>query len=225
MSEQESEAKAHSTLYVNNINDTISKSKISYVLNRLFGRYGSVAEIRLRKSLKMKGQAFVTYKDKESCDKALAKLQGRPVFKKPIKITHAKAASDAYLLLVGDIELLDKREEQRKRRKDEAALATSKRTKTPSSKTPEITDSQLKLWKLLPPNKVLLLQNLTAEHLDSTLMEAVFEKYDGFERIRLIKFRKLAFIDFELEAQATLCLSKIDVTEFGSKSLLTYAKK
>ncbi|WPK26891.1 hypothetical protein PUMCH_004259 [Australozyma saopauloensis] len=217
----------HSTLYVSNINEAISKTKLSYVLNRIFGRYGEVVDVRVRRSLKMKGQAFVTYKDARSCEKALSKLQGRPVFKKPIHIVYAHFASDKCLELNQELEELNKRKEQRNKKQEEETKIASEmlHQKQLSSKTPEVTESQLKLWKLLPPHKVLLLQNLTSESLESSFIEEAFDGFAGFEKVRLIKFRKLAFIDFDLESQATQCLKDIDASKFGAEALLTYAKK
>lgn len=214
----------HLTLYIRNLNESISKQRLAHVLNKLFSRYGTVADIQMRKGLKMKGQAFVTYKDKTACEKSLAKLQGYPVFKKQMQISFAKSSSDAYLELIGDSGELNKRKEDREQKRQEQKASSEKKSAS-STEAPEVTKSQLKLWKLLPPNRVLLLQNLPAEKLDSDILSGAFEKFSGYEKIRLIKFRKLAFIDFELEAAATLCLSEIDPTMFGAESLLTYAKK
>lgn len=219
--------KNHHTLYVNNINERVSQKKLSYVLNHLFGQFGMVAEVRVRKSLKMKGQAFVTYKDFDSCKQAIEKLQGKSVFKKPIRITFAKTGSDTFLRLDGNVKELENRKIMKERRLKEAQTATSRNqdSKETLSKTPELTDAQLKQWKLLPPNKVLLIQNLPEEKLNNEVLTQVFGKYSGFEKVRLISFRKLAFIDFELEAYATSCLVLVDNELLGSGSLLTYAKK
>lgn len=224
--DQPDSSKSHHTLYVNNINDLISRNKITYVLNHLFSQFGLVVEIRIRKSLKMKGQAFVTYQEQCSCEKAIEKLQGRSVFKKPIRISFAKTGSDAFLKLNGDTKELNKRRELREKKLQESAVnSKDQESQEASSKTPELTETQLKQWKLLPPNKVLLLQNLSLDKLESGMLEEAFSKYSGFEKVRLIKFRKLAFIDFELETVATTCLTLIDSSVFGTESLLTYAKK
>lgn len=213
----------HSTLYINNIKDSVSKQKLLYVLKHLFGQHGSVAEVHVRKSLKMKGQAFVTYKDTASCERAILKLQGRPMFKKPMHISYAKTSSDAFLTLQGATEELQaRRQERAKHAKKEE---TRKQEDKSLPKVPVLSEAQLKRWILLPPHRVLLLQNLPDDKLDSEPLEKAFGEFAGYEKVRLIKFRKLAFVDFELEAQATLCLQQLDKTIFGPKTLLTYAKK
>lgn len=216
---------SHLTLYVRNLNESISKSRLSYVLNKLFSRYGTVANIQMRKGVKMKGQAFVTLENRTACEKSLTKLQGYPVFKRQIQISFAKSSSDAYLNLIGDLKELDKRKEDRDNKRKEQLRSLEEKKNALSEEISDFTKSQLKLWKHLPPNKVLLLQNLPANYLDSERLGSAFEKFAGYEKVRLIKFRKLAFIDFELEQAATLCLSEIDLTLFGDCSLLTYAKK
>lgn len=223
-----SSTNSHHTLYVNNINDLISRKKLAYVLNHLFSQFGAVAEVRIRKSLKMKGQAFVTYKEFDACQKAIEMLQGKSVFKKPIRIGFAKTGSDTFLRLSGNTKELENRKETREKklRDAEAAVSQTQNSKETLANTSELTEAQLKQWKLLPPNKVLLLQNLSQEKLNNEMLVDAFGSYAGFEKVRLISFRKLAFIDFELEAFATSCLALIDnKSVFGTESLLTYAKK
>ncbi|RKP31554.1 hypothetical protein METBISCDRAFT_26500 [Metschnikowia bicuspidata] len=226
MSDPTTQPPPHLTLYINNINESVSKAKLVYVLHRLFSRCGAVADVRVRKSLMMKGQAFVTYKDRSSCEKSLAMLQRRSVFRKSMHISYAKSASDTYLQLSGDTEELEKRQQDRRNKNAEAAASVSKVSKTsPMTKPQQLSQSELKQWRLLPPNNVLLLQNLPPEKLDAAILEENFEKYAGFTKVRLIKFRKVAFIDFELEQQAALCLAEINSCTFGAESLLTYAKR
>lgn len=66
------------TIYVNHINEKIAKNKLERVLRRLFGRYGDIVLVTVHRNLKMKGQAFVTFKDSKSSEKAMAKLQNYP---------------------------------------------------------------------------------------------------------------------------------------------------
>lgn len=212
------------TLYVNNLNEKITLNKTKYVLAKLFGRYGTVVGITAHKNLKMKGQAFVTYKEHISCQKAILKLEGRPVFKKPIHVSYAQSPSDYERELKGDSEGISKRKEQKKIRVD--AEEKAKKEEPVSGLAPtQLSKAQAKQWKLLPPNNVLLLQNVDEEKLDTLFLETQFGTFTGFAKVRLIKFRKLAFIDFDLDVSSTACLDKIDHDQFGAQSLLSYAKK
>lgn len=209
------------TLYINNMNEKVSLNKIKPVLSRLFGRYGTIVQITAHKNLKMKGQAFVTYKSIESCEKAIQKLQGRPIFRKPIHVTYAKAPSDEEHKIMGNTEAIEKRKEAKKFQEAEKEKESTGSTKSAGG----LTKNQVKQWKALPPHNILLLQNLQEIFLDTEKLQARFSDLAGFERVRLIKFRKLAFIDFDLETNASKCLESVKSEEFGPEVLLTYAKK
>lgn len=217
------EINAQNTLYVNNLNEKVSLNKLKPVLDRLFGRYGSIVDISAHRNLRMKGQAFITYKDARSSARAIRKLQGRPIYKKPIRVTYAKTASDEENKLLGNTEAIDKRKEEKKQREE---TKQNKKVEERSLVTPSLSKNQVKQWKSIPPHHILLLQNLQEHQLTVEYLEGKFSARNGFERIRLIKFRKLAFIDFGLESNATECLEVVDPeTEFGTGVLLTYAKK
>ena len=53
----------------------------------------SILEIRVKKCIKLRGQAFVTYKDVESSTKALTEVQGFPLFALPMDIQYARDTS------------------------------------------------------------------------------------------------------------------------------------
>lgn len=207
------------TVYVNHINEKIAKNKVERTLRRLFGRYGEVILVRCHKNLKMKGQAFVTFEDPASSDKAMAKLQNYPLFRKPITITPARTESDVILLKQGKQEVVDERKKLKAQRNEEEKTEEKK----PASS--KLTKSQVKYWKSLPPHNVLLLQNVDAAHLTSEALDSLFSKFMSFEAARAIPSRNLAFINFENEEAATACLSSFDLSELGPEVLLTYAKK
>lgn len=215
------------TLYVNNLNEKVSVNRLKSVLALLFGRYGKVIQVTAHKNLKLKGQAFISYADPASSEKAIRKLQGQPVFKKPIRISRARTSSDGFHKLLNNFEAISRRktqkEEREKLRKQEEKKAVGLLT---VDSPQQMQKSHIKQWKSLPPNSVLLLQNLTDIELSAAFLEGVFSRFDGFEKARLIKFRKLAFVDFASEAQATACLTYVaKESPFSTAALLTYAKK
>lgn len=63
-------------------------------LYHLFIQYGDVYEIKLRKGLKFKGQAFVTMKNTAQTSLAKRFLNNYYFFSKPIKINFAKNNSN-----------------------------------------------------------------------------------------------------------------------------------
>lgn len=214
---------ATATLYVNNINDKIAINKLKHVLTKLFGRYGPVLDVDARKTLAMKGQAFVTYKEAGLCEKAMHKLEGYRMFKQPIHIAYANTDSDAYNKLKGDTEKMETRVELKRKREAEKEALREQRLLLAEPK--QMSKAQISQWRLLPPHNVLLLQNLEASLLDTGAVETAFSAHAGFERVRVIKFRKLAFVDFDSETLATACLASISESQFGPGALLSYAKK
>ncbi|PSK37120.1 hypothetical protein C7M61_003547 [Candidozyma pseudohaemuli] len=202
------------TIYVNHINEKIARNKLERVLRRLFGRYGDIVLVTVHRNLKMKGQAFVTYEDPKSSEKAMAKLQNYPLFRQPISITWAKTELDGILLKQGKEDVV----EERKKKK-----AEKKETVEKKASTSKLTKSQVKYWRSLPAHRVLLLQNIDKELFDD--LESKFSGFSGYENVRAIPSRNLAFIDFESEEAATACISSLETASLGTDVLLTYAKK
>jgi len=46
--------------------------------------YGEVLEISVKNTQKLRGQAFIVFRDSEQASRALAKLQGSSFFSKPM---------------------------------------------------------------------------------------------------------------------------------------------
>lgn len=207
---------SETTLYVRNINEKVSLNRVKPVLLRLFERYGNVIQLTAHGNLRMKGQAFVTYANPKSTEKAIKKLQGRPVFKKPIVIEYAKTHSDGYYLENGETAPI----EERKKAKAERA---EKELESEKEKMPR-TVKPAKSWQKLPPHHVLLLQSLPDPLLQVSSVEDIFRGFLGFERARVIAFRKVAFLDFALVAEATACLEMLD-RELLSTATISFAKK
>ena len=72
-------------------------------------------------------------------------------------------------------------------------------------------------------NHILLIQNL--EKFDD--LKIYFEKFAGFDNVRLVKVKNLAFIEFESEDLAKSCLDQTtedDLKQFGHDVILSFAK-
>uniref|UniRef100_A0A8P0TEE2 U1 small nuclear ribonucleoprotein A n=1 Tax=Canis lupus familiaris TaxID=9615 RepID=A0A8P0TEE2_CANLF len=82
------------TIYINNMNDKIKKEELKRSLYALFSQFGHVVDIVALKTMKMRGQAFVIFKELGSSTNALRQLQGFPFYGKPMRIQYAKTDSD-----------------------------------------------------------------------------------------------------------------------------------
>jgi U2 small nuclear ribonucleoprotein B'' len=211
------------TVYVNNLNDKVSLAKLKSSLQEIFAKYGKVLQITAHDNLKMKGQAFVTYDTVDASSTAVQKLQNYKLFDKPIRVSFAKGNSDSYFSHTEDLEPIAKRKihklevEKQKQAKSDAHIV-KKRKKQPAQPN----------FAKLPPNKILLIQNLL-ESTTNEVLEEFFTSAEGFISTRFIKVRNLAFIEFEVTKFATDYLLGVDTValkeKFGENVALTYAKK
>ncbi|CUM57758.1 unnamed protein product [Debaryomyces tyrocola] len=214
------DAERTETVYVNNLNDKVSVNKLKGELESVFQKYGKIIQITAHKNLKMKGQAFVTFENKTASQAAIHGLQEHELFGKPMHVEYARSNSDNYYRdILKDEEAIEIRK-QLKTKANEQAAGEAKGVKKLGVK-------KAQTWKAIPPNKILLIQNLKPEITNGDLLE-FFEAYGGFINSRLVKVRNLSFIEFENEASATTCLddlTKERLEQFGTDALVTYAKK
>ena len=79
------ENRPNHTLYVNNLNDKMKKPDLKKALYYLFGQYGGIVDIIASREPKMRGQAFIIYKDIVSSTTAYRALQNYQLFDKVLK--------------------------------------------------------------------------------------------------------------------------------------------
>jgi U2 small nuclear ribonucleoprotein B'' len=63
---------------------SISNSDLKYALYILFSGFGEIAEIIAKKNNRMRGQAFIVFRDVSDAVKAKNNLNGYPIFEKPM---------------------------------------------------------------------------------------------------------------------------------------------
>ena len=64
------------TIYINNLNEKIKKEDLKKSLYAIFSQFGQILDIVALKTLKMRGQAFVIFKEINSATNALRSMQG-----------------------------------------------------------------------------------------------------------------------------------------------------
>ena len=67
---------ANQTLYVTNLNDKINKQELRIALYAIFTTYGTVLDVVALKTMKMRGQAHIVFRDVNSAGAAMRALQG-----------------------------------------------------------------------------------------------------------------------------------------------------
>ncbi|RUS16860.1 RNA-binding domain-containing protein [Endogone sp. FLAS-F59071] len=129
----------NSTLYVNNLNEKVKipgmfDSDASFriaawlqltdscilkkTLESVFKQYGEILDIIAHANVRLRGQAFVVFKDEESATRALKEVQHFVIYNKPMVIQYARTKSDAVAQIEGSLEEhKKKRLEEKEKRK------------------------------------------------------------------------------------------------------------
>ncbi|KAF8323215.1 RNA-binding domain-containing protein [Clavulina sp. PMI_390] len=206
-------------------------------LKNLFKNYGPVLDVVAHRNIRMRGQAFVSFADKETAFKAYREVKGFPLYTKPMQVSFAKTRSDAVVKKV-DGESFDEHksarlEHKKKQRWDNphkkkarakhnasqtegAALAAA--PKRPAVQMPD---------EYLPPNKILFIQNLP-ETATKDALENLFSQHPNLVEVRMIPTKKdIAFVEYADEtssgaAKDALHNFKLDGEQ---KIKITFARK
>jgi RNA recognition motif-containing protein len=65
-------------------------SELKKSLYAIFSQFGQILDIVALKNLKMRGQAFVIFKEINSASTALKSMQGFPFYDKPMRIAYSR---------------------------------------------------------------------------------------------------------------------------------------
>ncbi|OWK49900.1 U1 small nuclear ribonucleoprotein A [Lonchura striata] len=107
------------TIYINNLNEKIKKDELKKSLYAIFSQFGQILDILVSRSLRMRGQAFVIFKEMSSATNALRSMQGFPFYDKPMRIQYAKTDSDIIAKMKGTfVERERDRDRDRERKRD-----------------------------------------------------------------------------------------------------------
>uniref|UniRef100_A0A2K5ZSN8 U1 small nuclear ribonucleoprotein A n=17 Tax=Catarrhini TaxID=9526 RepID=A0A2K5ZSN8_MANLE len=113
------ETRPNHTIYINNLNEKIKKDELKKSLYAIFSQFGQILDILVSRSLKMRGQAFVIFKEVSSATNALRSMQGFPFYDKPMRIQYAKTDSDIIAKMKGTFVERDRKREKRKPKSQE----------------------------------------------------------------------------------------------------------
>eukprot|EP01119_Soliformovum_irregulare_P005385 TRINITY_DN17152_c0_g1_i1.p1 TRINITY_DN17152_c0_g1~~TRINITY_DN17152_c0_g1_i1.p1 ORF type:complete len:237 (-),score=70.36 TRINITY_DN17152_c0_g1_i1:101-811(-) len=228
----DSEITPNQTVYVNNLNERIKKEELRKSLYAMFSTFGTVLDVVALKTMRMRGQAFIVFKDVASATSAMRTLQNIPFYDKPMKIQYAKAKSDVVAKMDGTYteKLREKRkpQEQPAKRKAEGDGETKPKEKKDKKEKPEGGAAPSHVQpKQQPPNKILFVENLP-EQANSMMLQMLFQQYGGFREVRMVTGKAgIAFIEFDTEADAGVAMNGLQHFKITNTHLMviTYAKK
>eukprot|EP00117_Sycon_ciliatum_P044525 scpid104614/ scgid32112/ U2 small nuclear ribonucleoprotein B&apos len=84
------------SLYVRNLNEKIKKDELRRSLYYLFSQFGPILDVVALKTQKMRGQAFVVYRDISSATNALRSLENFNFYDQPMRLAYARTRSKAH---------------------------------------------------------------------------------------------------------------------------------
>ncbi|EKE40055.1 hypothetical protein ENUP19_0180G0031 [Entamoeba nuttalli] len=197
------------TLYINNLDQSIKPNRIRDSLNTVFGAYGNVLQVCVRKSLKMRGQAFVIYDTKESAQFAMESLQNHELFDRPMHINYSKVESDIIVKNQG-------KEITRERKPKQIKVQIEKTLEHEESPINQDTEKKESNETKLPPNSPTKYTNnrlfikSVPQSVSKQRLEELFKQQEGFVEVRyiVIKGNAVAFIEFKDETSSEKAMQK-----------------
>lgn len=211
------------TIYVNNIDEKVKKAELKRSLYALFSQFGQILDIVALKTMAMRGQAFVVFKELTAATNALRQLQGFPFYNKPMRIQYAKTDSEMVSKMKGTFSDKEKKKEKKKKAQEAAAAASQNKRPAavlaPLHSPVQVPDN--------PPNHILFLNNLP-EETNEMMLSMLFNQFPGFKEVRLVPGKHdISFVEFESETQAGVAKDALQGFRITATCAMkiSYAKK
>lgn len=199
------------TIYVNNLNEDLKKEDLKKHLYGVFSQFGPVMDIVAMKTPKMRGQAFVVFREIPMATNALRTMQGFPFFDKPMRITFAKSKSHCFAKKDGSHWSKGKAEKRKAddARKKQVISKQSRKEPVPVAATNGHATSK-KTDEEEATNNILFLSNLPDET-TQMMLSMLFQEMPGFKDVRLVDGRSdIGFVEFETPSQAQVAKDQLD---------------
>jgi len=234
------------TVYVKNLNEKVSKDELKKSLYAVFSQFGPIIDVVALKNFKMRGQAFVVFRDISDATQAMRQMQGFPFYDKPMMLNYAKVKSDATAKLDGTYQAKDKAERAAKRKaeRDERkgvkpkgpppAAAPPKPVAVADEADAEQAPPPPKAAPVSPaapaanlPNQILFVEKLP-DQVNEMMLSMLFQQFPGFKEVRLVPGKTgIAFVEFENEVQSGVAMAGLQNFKITPTNLMkiTYAKR
>lgn len=203
------------TIYINNLNDKIKFEPMKQSLHGAFSQFGPIVDIVMRKSYRLRGQAFIIFKDVESAAKAMRVMQGFVFYDRPLRIQYAKTESDMITRKEGTFVQRPAKPKLEIKKKERSTLNGA----TGDRGMQDVVDQE--------PNKILFLTSLP-EETNEAMLTILFNQFSGFKEVRLIPGRSdIAFVEFENEYYSGAAKEALNGFSLSPthKLRITFAKK
>ena len=221
------------TLYINHLNEKIKTDLLRENLYYLFSQYGDVLEINLRKSRKMKGQAFIVYKDINDASRAKVSLNNFLFLGTRINVDYAKSKSDIIVKIKGQSNINNQEYQKngnyllrkRKRLLEYENIKEEKKEKIKNKENREMMEDID--GECLEENKILFVNGL-GDEVNEKMIYLVFNKFKGLKDIRFFNGRGFCFVEYDNEINAgtaLLSLNNMKITDNSTMKISYVFKK
>lgn len=218
------------------------RAVLKKALYECFSQFGAVLDVVCMKTIKMRGQAFVVFKDVSSATNAMRQMQGFPFFEREMSIAFAKSKSDCVSKLDGTFVPRSQAEKLKKRKLDEerraakmkareaerqAAKAAASGGADAAAAAPAAAPTPMEEELPTEPNKILFIQGLPAAF-PKMALQMLFQQYPGLAEVRDVPGKDgIAFVEFGDEMQATVAMNGLQGFKVTGEDHIkvTYAKK
>lgn len=231
------EVPPNQTIYINNLNEKVKKEELKKSLYAIFSQFGPILDIVALKTLKMRGQAFVVFRDLGSATNALRSMQGFPFYDKPMRIQFARSKSDAVAKQEGTYVQREKKPREKRKAPEQAKPAKRQQNAQPvpmavaqpvvAPVAQNVVPAAVQQPAVELPNNILFLTSLPNETTE-LMLSMLFNQFPGFKEVRLVPGRSdIAFVEFENDVQsgtAKDALQGFRITPSHAMKI-TYAKK
>uniref|UniRef100_A0A8C2ULR1 RRM domain-containing protein n=1 Tax=Chinchilla lanigera TaxID=34839 RepID=A0A8C2ULR1_CHILA len=168
------------TIYINNMHDKIKKEELKRSLCALLSQFRHVVDIVALKTVKMRGQAFVIFKELGSSTNVLRQFQRLPFYGKSLKRKKKRTKTVEQTSTTAN-----------KKLGQGTSTANTQGNAAPNPQVPDY-----------PPNYTLFLNNLP-EETNEMMLCMLFNQFPGFKEVHLLPGRHdIAFVEFENDGQA-----------------------
>ncbi|XP_014681322.1 PREDICTED: U1 small nuclear ribonucleoprotein A-like [Priapulus caudatus] len=209
----------NNTIYINNLNEKIKKDELKKSLYAIFSQFGQILDIVALKTLKMRGQAFVIFKDINGGTNALRSMQGFPFYDKPMRIAYSKIDSDIIAKqkgtfverpkkpkrVPGEDSQMSRKERKRAQAKkiedQQQAVQAQRPQLPPASMMPGLQPSFVPQPPTMPgqpqvaaaipeqPPNQILFLTNLPEETNEMMLSMLFNQFPGFKEVRLVPGR------------------------------------
>lgn len=214
------------TIYINNLNEKIRKEDLKKHLYALFSQFGPIIDVVAMKTPKMRGQAFVAFREIPMATNALRAMQGFPMFDKPMRITFAKSKSHCFAKKDGSFwskGKAEKRKLEENRKKQQAAKQVRREIPVAETNGNSSHDKE----EEEATNNILFLSNLPDET-TQMMLSMLFREMTGFKDVRLVEGRAdIGFVEFDTPSQAQVAKDQLNGFKITPEKamVITYAKQ